>query len=158
MKDVAILMGSDSDWERGVKAAAETLKLFGVDWEAKVLSAHRTPKEVQAYVENTGAKIYICCAGMAAHLAGVVAAHTISPVLGVPMPGGMMDGLDALLSTVQMPPGMPVATFGVGKSGAKNAALFAVQILGQNNSGLRADYRQFRIDQRAVVLEKSVKL
>lgn len=158
MTEVAILLGSDSDWERGVRGAAELLEQLGVAWDAQVLSAHRTPKETAYYVENSDAKVFICCAGMAAHLAGVVAAHTTKPVLGVPMPGGVLDGVDALLSTVQMPPGIPVATFGVGKAGAKNAALFAASVIAQTNENLRQDIMQYRVDQRNAVLAKSVNL
>lgn len=158
MVDVAILMGSDSDWERGVKDAAQIINDFGGSWEAKVLSAHRTPEETLHYVKTSHAKVFICCAGMAAHLAGVVAAHTSRPVLGVPMPGGVMDGMDALLSTVQMPPGIPVATFGVGKAGAKNAALFAVSILNIKDGLEYAPLNVYREAQREAILNKKVKL
>lgn len=158
MIDVAILMGSDSDWERGVKEVAVVLKEFNINWEAKVLSAHRTPEETIHYVKTSFASVFICAAGMAAHLAGVVAAHTSKPVLGVPMPGGVMDGMDALLSTVQMPPGIPVATFGVGKAGAKNAALFAVSILHIHDGLEYALLNRYREVQRDKVLCKEVKL
>lgn len=158
MIDVAIIMGSDSDWERGVKEAAQIIEDFGGAWEAKVLSAHRTPEELSYYIKICRAKVFICCAGMSAHLAGVVAAHTSRPVLGVPMPGGMMDGMDALLSTVQMPPGIPVATFGVGKAGARNAALFAVSILHIKDGLEYAPLNRYREIQREKILDKKVEL
>ncbi len=129
--DVAILMGSKNDWDV-MKAAAETLREFGVTCEARVLSAHRTPTQTAAYVqqaEAAGTQVFIAAAGMAAHLAGAVAAHTVRPVLGVPLAASDLNGLDALLATVQMPPGTPVATLAIGKAGAVNAALLAVQIL-----------------------------
>lgn len=136
---VMILMGSASDAEtmRGVSAQLEAL---GVSWEAHVASAHRTPERVRQLVaaaEAGGAQVFVCGAGMAAHLAGVVAAHTVRPVIGVPLPGGVADGLDALLATVQMPGGVPVATVAVGKAGAKNAAVLAAQILALQDEKLR---------------------
>ena len=126
---VGILMGSDSDWPVMVKAA-ETLKEFGIPYEAKVMSAHRTPADVAEYAGNAhkqGMQVFICGAGKAAHLAGAVAASSPLPVIGVPVPATHLDGLDALLATVQMPGGVPVATVAIG--GAKNAALLAVQVL-----------------------------
>ena len=123
---VAIIMGSDSDW--GVmKAAVDTLKSFGVEVELTVASAHRTPQKVHDFVKNSDAKIFIAAAGMAAHLAGVVAGHTTLPVIGIPMKSNALEGMDALLATVMMPPGVPVATVGI--NGAKNAAVLAVQML-----------------------------
>ncbi|MHC4996433.1 MAG: 5-(carboxyamino)imidazole ribonucleotide mutase, partial [Planctomycetota bacterium] len=125
--DALILMGSDSDWE-AMKHCHNLLDEFGVTHEVTVASAHRTPAKVHKIAANApgrGVKVVIAAAGMAAHLAGTLAALVPCPVIGVPMKGGMMDGLDALLSTVQMPPGVPVATVGVGNSGAKNAAILA---------------------------------
>jgi 5-(carboxyamino)imidazole ribonucleotide mutase len=131
MAFVSILMGSKSDYDV-MKGCAETLEKFGVAYEILVSSAHRSPDRTHEYVkeaEAKGAKVFVCAAGMAAHLAGVVASLTTKPVIGVPMKGGLMDGLDSLLSTVQMPGGMPVATVAVGKAGATNAAYLALQIL-----------------------------
>lgn len=129
MKKVAIIMGSDSDWPV-VKGACTVLKDFGVPYEAHILSAHRTPEAAAAFARSARAEGYgviLCAAGMAAHLAGAFAANTTLPVVGIPMKGGAMDGLDALLATVQMPSGFPVAT--VALNGAKNAAYLAVAIL-----------------------------
>jgi phosphoribosylaminoimidazole carboxylase PurE protein len=129
--DVAVLLGSQNDWDV-MKAAVETLAEYGVSHEARVLSAHRTPAELAEYVrkaERAGTKVFIAAAGMAAHLAGAVAAHTTRPVLGVPLAGSDLNGLDALLATVQMPPGVPVGTLAIGAAGAVNAALLAVSIL-----------------------------
>lgn len=129
--EVMILMGSASDWKH-LRSAVDVLRELGLQAEVHVSSAHRTPERTVALVrqaEADGCRVFLCAAGMAAHLAGVVAAHTIRPVLGVPLPGGVMDGLDALLSTVQMPAGVPVATFAVGTAGARNAAFFAAQIV-----------------------------
>ena len=123
---VAIIIGSDSDWPV-MKAAVDTLKSFGIEVQVTVASAHRTPQKVHDFVTNSDAQIFIAAAGMAAHLAGVVASLTTKPVIGVPMNSEPFKGLDALLSTVQMPGGVPVATMAV--NGAKNAALFAVEIL-----------------------------
>ena len=123
---VAIIIGSDSDWPV-MKAAVDTLKSFGVEVQVTVASAHRTPQKVHDFVTNSDAQIFIAAAGMAAHLAGVVASLTTKPVIGVPMNSEPFKGLDALLSTVQMPSGVPVATMAV--NGAKNAAIFAVEIL-----------------------------
>lgn len=136
--DVAILMGSENDWDV-MKAAAKTLTEFGVSHEARVLSAHRTPAEAADYVKQcdaNGTRVFIAAAGMAAHLAGAVAAHTVRPVLGVPLAASDLNGLDALLATVQMPPGMPVGTLAIGKAGATNAALLAISILGNERPDL----------------------
>jgi len=124
-------MGSASDWQH-LSPAVEVLDGLGLSHRVHVTSAHRTPDrtiELVRAAEADGCRVFICAAGMAAHLAGVVAAHTLLPVLGVPLPGGVLDGVDALLSTVQMPGGIPVATFAVGKAGARNAAYFAAQIV-----------------------------
>lgn len=129
--DVLLLMGSASDWKH-LEGAVRVLDDLGLESRVHVSSAHRTPErtlELVREAESEGCRVFICAAGMAAHLAGVVAAHTTRPVLGVPLPGGVLDGVDALLSTVQMPGGIPVATFAVGKAGAKNAAFFAAQIV-----------------------------
>jgi phosphoribosylaminoimidazole carboxylase PurE protein len=157
---VAILTGSDSDLPE-ISAAARTLEQFGVGFELRVLSAHRTPSQTAQYVrdaEARGAQVFICAAGMAAHLAGAVAAHTIRPVLGVPMGGGAMGGLDALLSTVQMPPGVPVLTTAVGKAGATNAALGAVQILALSDPALAARLEDYRKDLADKVLARDARL
>lgn len=131
MLDVLLVMGSASDWKH-LEGAVAVLDQLGLCHRVHVSSAHRTPArtiEIVRQAEADGCRAFICAAGMAAHLAGVVAAHTIRPVLGVPLPGGVLDGVDALLSTVQMPGGVPVATFAVGAAGAKNAAYFAAQLL-----------------------------
>jgi 5-(carboxyamino)imidazole ribonucleotide mutase len=136
---VAVLLGSDSDWDT-VKDTVETLNGFDVDCEVQVISAHRTPHRASAFANQAagrGIKVLIAAAGGAAHLAGILAAHTILPVIGIPMKGGALDGLDALLSTVQMPAGVPVATVALGKAGAVNAALLAVQILAMNREDLQ---------------------
>ena len=136
MKKVAIIMGSDSDFPV-VKNAASTLKGFGVEYECHVMSAHRSPELAAEYAKaakENGFGVIICAAGMAAHLAGVVAAHTTLPVIGIPCKGANFDGLDALLATVQMPSGIPVATVAV--DGAKNAAILAVQMLAINDEDL----------------------
>ncbi len=132
--DVMVFMGSASDQDQ-MRPALEVLSSLQVAWEVHVTSAHRTPERTSELVrsaEEAGARAVLCGAGMAAHLAGVVAAQTRIPVLGVPLKGGMLDGLDALMSTVQMPPGVPVATFGVGSAGARNAAYFAARIVAQH--------------------------
>lgn len=143
---VAVLMGSKSDWDV-MRHAHETLDQFGIPHECRVLSAHRTPKETAEYVaaaEGRGLEVLIAAAGGAAHLAGVTAAHTVLPVLGVPLENGALKGLDALLSTVQMPGGIPVGTLAIGKAGAVNAALLAVAILGLKRPDLRDRLRAHR--------------
>ena len=150
---VNILMGSKSDWEV-MKNASDTLAQFGIAHESRVLSAHRTPKETAEYIssaESRGVGVVIAAAGGAAHLAGVCAAHTLLPVLGVPMES-KLNGLDSLLSTVQMPAGIPVGTLAVGKAGAVNAALLAVSILALQNPELKTKLKKFREDQAAKVL------
>jgi len=149
MRFISILMGSKSDYDI-MKEAVKIIEKFQIPYEVIITSAHRTPERTHNYVkdaEKRGAKVFICGAGMAAHLAGVVASLTTRPVLGVPMPSGMMDGLDALLSTVQMPGGMPVATLAVGKAGAKNAAYLALQILANSDEELRAKLEEDRVAQ-----------
>lgn len=131
-KPISIVMGSQSDLET-LKEAIGLLKEFKVGFEVKVLSAHRTPKELTAYVEaapKKGIKVFIAAAGMSAALAGVIAAHTTLPVIGIPIETKNLKGIDSLLSTVQMPPGIPVGCMAIGKAGAKNAALYALEILG----------------------------
>ena len=152
---IGIVMGSTSDWET-MKAAAKMLKEFGVAFEAKAMSAHRSPRAVVKWVESApkrGVKAIIAAAGGAAHLAGVVAAHTTLPVLGVPMPSQHLKGLDSLLSTVQMPKGVPVATFAIGEAGAANAALFAVAILALSDKSLAKKLLKFREKQTEAVLK-----
>src|SRR5260221_1264729 len=152
---IGIVMGSTSDWET-MKAAAKMLKDFGVPFEAKAMSAHRTPRQVVKWVESLpkrGVKCIIAAAGGAAHLAGVVAAPTTLPVLGVPMPSKPLQGLDSLLSTVQMPKGIPVATFAIGEAGAANAALFAVAILALSDERMKKKLDEFRRKQTDAVLK-----
>ena len=158
---VGILMGSTSDWEV-MKQAAKVLDEFGVGYEARAMSAHRTPDLVEEFVKaapGRGMKCIIAGAGGAAHLAGVVAAHTTLPVLGVPMPSKHLNGMDSLLSTVQMPKGIPVATFAIGDAGAANAALFAVATLALSDAKLADALTAFRKKQsdavRAAVLPKA---
>jgi 5-(carboxyamino)imidazole ribonucleotide mutase len=152
---IGIVMGSASDWET-MKAAAKTLDEFGVAYEAKAMSAHRTPHAVAEWAadaQKNGMKAIIAAAGGAAHLAGVVAAHTTLPVLGVPMPSKHLQGLDSLLSTVQMPKGIPVATFAIGEAGAANAALFAIALLALGNAELQKKLAEFRRRQTEAVLK-----
>jgi 5-(carboxyamino)imidazole ribonucleotide mutase len=154
---VGVIMGSRSDWET-MKHAVETLESLGISVETKALSAHRTPHEVAQWAssaEERGLEVVIAAAGGAAHLAGVVAAHTVLPVLGVPMKAWSLDGLDSLLSTVQMPRGVPVGTLAIGKAGAVNAALLAAQILGNKHAEIREAFREDRAQRRETVLEGS---
>jgi 5-(carboxyamino)imidazole ribonucleotide mutase len=151
---VAVVMGSRSDWDV-MRAADETLDRFEVAHECRVLSAHRTPAELEAWVKERvagGTEVFIAAAGGAAHLAGVVAAHTVAPVLGVPMESPSLKGLDSLLAMVQMPAGIPVGTLAIGKAGATNAALLAVAILGTSRPALRERLAAFRKEQAAKVL------
>jgi len=160
MNKVSIIMGSSSDLDT-VSEAVNLLKEFQVPFEAKVLSAHRTPKELVKYVESApkrGVKVFIAAAGMSAALPGVVAAHTILPVIGIPIESGNLKGLDALLSIAQMPPGIPVGTMAIGKAGAKNAAIYAVQILALSDKTLSDKFDQFRADQTAKALQKDAEL
>jgi 5-(carboxyamino)imidazole ribonucleotide mutase len=143
-----LLSGSPSDGA-AIDACAQLLGEFGIAHERRVLSAHRQPDALRAYVQDVearGAQVYICMAGMAAHLPGVVAAMTTRPVVGVPLPGGVMDGLDALLSVAQMPAGVPVACLAVGMAGAKNAAVLAAQILALSDAGLAERLRRHRAE------------
>jgi 5-(carboxyamino)imidazole ribonucleotide mutase len=152
---IGIVMGSTSDWDT-MKAAARMLEEFGVPFEARAMSAHRTPHAVAEWTQGAaarGMKCIIAAAGGAAHLAGVVAAHTTLPVLGVPMPSKHLQGLDSLLSTVQMPKGIPVATFAIGEAGAANAALFAVAVMALSDSSLAKKLSEFRRKQTETVLK-----
>ncbi len=153
-KKVAIVMGSDSDWSV-VKSACGVLKDFGIEYEARILSAHRTPAAAAEFAKNARANgfgVILCAAGMAAHLAGSFAANTTLPVIGIPMKGGAMDGMDALLATVQMPSGFPVAT--VALNGAKNAAYLAVAILAVADPELTEKLEKFRADTAAAIAKK----
>ncbi len=157
-KKVAIIMGSDSDWAVVKKAVIE-LKGYGVEYECHIMSAHRTPRPVCDFAENAkseGFGVIICAAGMAAHLAGVVAGHTTLPVIGIPCSSNNFDGLDALLATVQMPSGIPVATVAV--DGAKNAAILAVQILALSNDALAAQLSVSKRQMIDQIAEKDKKL
>ena len=152
---VMILMGSPRDWPV-LSAAGEELTRLGVPWRAHVSSAHRSLDRTVTLVrdaEAAGTRVFICGAGMAAHLAGVVAGCTTRPVIGVPLSGGLQDGVDALLSTVQMPGGIPVATVAVGKAGARNAAVLAAEILGLSDPHLADRLRQDRVAQAQAVAE-----
>ncbi|MCC7294028.1 MAG: 5-(carboxyamino)imidazole ribonucleotide mutase [Phycisphaerales bacterium] len=157
---VAILMGSDSDWSV-MEACAAQLRAFGVEAHVEVASAHRSPRRVHEFAagaEAAGFEVVIAAAGMSAALAGTIAANTVLPVIGVPLEGGAVGGLDALLSTVQMPPGVPVAGVALGTAGAKNAALLAVQILGAKDPALREAFRRFKADQALAVEQKNAAL
>ena len=152
---VVVLMGSRSDWET-MEQAVEALRTLEIEHEVRVLSAHRTPDALDAYVadaEERGARVFVAAAGGAAHLAGVVASKTLRPVLGVPMQSQALGGLDSLLSTVQMPAGIPVATLAVGRAGAVNAALLAAEILALSDESLADRLRAYREGQARAVLE-----
>ena len=155
---VIVLMGSKSDWDV-MRQSADVLKQFGVEHECRVLSAHRTPLETAEYVtaaEGRGVEVVIAAAGGAAHLAGVCAAHTVLPVLGVPMESAALKGMDSLLSTVQMPAGIPVGTLAIGPAGARNAALLAVAILAGSRPELREKLKAFRAEQRTKILSEKL--
>ena len=157
---VGIVMGSDSDWPV-MRACAETLKKFGIAYEAKVLSAHRTPDAALDYAasaQQRGLKVLIGAAGGAAHLAGVLAAKSELPVLAVPMPSKHLQGLDSLLAMVQMPGGIPVATFAIGEAGAVNAALFAAELLAARDPALKRKLLAHRAEQRRHVAAKGRRL
>ena len=158
MKKVAVIMGSDSDWPQ-VKSACAELKGFGISFEAHIMSAHRTPETAAAFARgarSAGFGVIICAAGMAAHLAGAMAANTTLPVIGIPMRGGAVDGLDALLATVQMPSGIPVAT--VALNGAKNAAVRAAQILAVEDAALAEKLDAARARMAEQIAEKEAAL
>jgi 5-(carboxyamino)imidazole ribonucleotide mutase len=155
---VAIIMGSDSDWAY-LAPACDLLAEFGIPFEARVLSAHRTPDETAAYAEQLeprGFKCVIAAAGGAAHLAGVLASKTLLPVLGVPIPSTSLNGLDSLLSIVQMPAGVPVGTLAIGKPGATNAAVFAIEIMSLSRPELREKLRAWRAKRREAVLAQTL--
>ncbi len=157
---VAVLMGSANDLPH-LKSAFTIFNDFNIEFTARVMSAHRTPEEALAFAssaEDNGIQVIICAAGMAAHLAGVVAAHTTLPVIGIPMACPPFEGIDALYSTVQMPPGIPVASVTVGKAGAKNAALYAASILGLSDSAVKAKLNEFRVQQTATVKQADAEL
>ncbi len=160
-KNVAIVMGSDSDLAV-MQSCIDQLKDFGIEPIVRIISAHRTPQIAADFAENAadnGIKVIIAAAGMAAHLAGALAGRTTLPIIGVPLAAsGSPAGLDALLSTVQMPPGVPVATMAIGKAGAKNAAIFAVQILALNDEKLAAKLDDFRKAQTEKVTKKDASL
>jgi 5-(carboxyamino)imidazole ribonucleotide mutase len=152
---VGVIMGSRSDWDT-MRHCVDTLDSLGISSDVQALSAHRTPAEVADWAstaEERGLEVIIAAAGGAAHLAGVVAAHTVLPVLGVPMKAWSLDGLDSLLSTVQMPRGVPVGTVAIGKAGAVNAALLAAQILGNSHREIREAFREDRRRRTEEVLE-----
>ena len=158
IRKVAVIMGSDSDWPV-VKGACAQLKALDIPFEAHILSAHRTPAEAADFAKNARANgfgVILCAAGMAAHLAGAFAANTTLPVIGIPMKGGAMDGLDALLATVQMPSGMPVATVAI--DGAANAALLAAQILAVEDEALAEKLLAMRKAQHDAVIAKDAAL
>ena len=158
MKKVAVIMGSDSDWPV-VQAACAQLDEFGVPYETHILSAHRTPAAAAEFARNARANgfgVLICAAGMAAHLAGAFAGNSTLPVIGVPLKGGAMDGLDALLATVQMPSGIPVATVAI--NGAKHAAVLAAKILAVADEGLAAKLDQARAQMARQIAQKEAKL
>jgi 5-(carboxyamino)imidazole ribonucleotide mutase len=155
---VAVIMGSKSDWET-MQHADEMLTRFGIPHECRVISAHRTPAMASDFsdtAETRGLEVIIAAAGGAAHLAGVIAAQTLLPVLGVPMESKALKGLDSLLSIVQMPAGIPVGTLAIGKAGAINAALFAISILANKRAELREKLRQFRLEQERQVREATL--
>ena len=157
---VGIVMGSDSDWPL-VKKACDTLEKFGVAYETRVISAHRTPEVAIEYsktAEARGLKVIIAAAGGAAHLGGVLAAATVLPVIGIPVAGGALNGLDALYATVQMPSGVPVATVACGSAGPANAALLAVQILGTADAELRAKFHAHKDELKAKVAAANEKI
>jgi 5-(carboxyamino)imidazole ribonucleotide mutase len=155
---VAVVMGSKSDWET-MRHVCETLAEFGIGCDCRVLSAHRTPQALVEFVEGAedrGIRIFVAGAGGAAHLAGVVAAHTLLPVIGIPIESPALKGLDSLLSTVQMPGGIPVSTMAIGKGGAVNAALTAVSILALSNPELRQKLQKYRDDRAKKILAETL--
>ncbi len=157
---VGILMGSDSDLEV-MREAEKRLDSFGIVYETRIMSAHRTPEIAAKYAagaERRGLEIIICGAGAAAHLAGAIAAHTTLPVIGIPIDSSSLKGLDALLATVQMPAGIPVATMAIGKAGAANAGIFAAQIVGRTDAKVAAKLVQFKKDMASAVEARDRKL
>ena len=158
---VAVVMGSDSDMDV-MKSCIKQLEDFGISPAVRIISAHRTPDVAADFADKAaknGIKVIIAAAGMAAHLAGALAGRTTLPIIGVPLAAkGGLDGMDALLSTVQMPPGVPVATVAIGKAGAKNAAVLAVQILALSDEGLAKRLADFKVAQRKKVVEKDASI
>ena len=151
---VAIVMGSASDWDV-MSHASKLLDKFGIEHESRVLSAHRTPKQLEEFIveaEKNGTQVFIAGAGLAAALPGVVAAQTTIPVIGVPLIAGSLDGMDALLAIVQMPPGIPVGTVAIGKPGAINAALYAISIMALTDDSLAKLLKKYRAEQAEKVL------
>ena len=160
MSFVSVLMGSESDWPV-MQAATDVLKSLAIEFEVRVSSAHRTPGETAEYVTDAverGCAVFICGAGLAAHLAGAVAAHCVRPVIGIPIDAGPLNGFDALLSTAQMPGGIPVATVAIGKAGAKNAGYLAAQMLSLADPSLVDALEADRISNRAKIAEQNISL
>ena len=154
---IAVVFGSDSDWPV-MQQCVEQVRKFGEEPLIEIMSAHRTPERVHEFAQGArdqGIEVIIAAAGLAAGLAGTVAANTCLPVIGVPLASGTLQGIDALLSTVQMPPGVPVASVGIGPAGARNAALLAIQIIGLHDEKLHAAYREFKTKQAKSVEEKN---
>lgn len=157
---VAVLMGSKSDLPV-IEKTLEVLKGLDVSYEVKITSAHRTPDATHSYVKDAearGCQVFICAAGLAAHLAGAVAGITTRPVIGIPIDAGPLKGMDALLATVQMPGGVPVATVAIGSAGAKNAAYLAAQIMAVADADLRARFKQDRLKNSAAVIQADAEL
>jgi len=155
---VAIVMGSASDWDV-MSNASKLLDKFGIEHESRVLSAHRTPKQLEEFIveaENNGIQVFIAGAGLAAALPGVVAAQTTIPVIGVPLIAGSLDGMDALMAIVQMPPGIPVGTVAIGKPGAINAALYAISIMALKDESLAKQLKNYRAEQAEKVLSATL--
>ncbi len=160
MKFVSIIMGSKSDFEV-MKSCSDTFEAFGVNYEMIISSAHRSPERTAEYIktaEEKGAQCFIAAAGMAAHLAGVLASKTVKPIIGVPMSASALSGIDALLSTVQMPAGMPVATVAIGKAGAINSAYLAMQMLALDNEELSVKLKEDRISKAKKVEMDSMEI
>lgn len=155
---IGIVMGSRSDWET-MKSCAEVLEKFGIKYEARVVSAHRTPDGLFKYAENAkkrGIKVIIAGAGGSAHLAGMLASKTLVPILGVSIVANGLNGIDSLLSMIQMPAGVPVGCFGIGVSGAKNAGLFAISMIADNKNGYMGKLRRYRESEKKKVIENSI--
>jgi len=155
---VAIIMGSASDWDV-MSNASKLLDKFGIEHESRVLSAHRTPKQLEEFIveaEKNGTQVFIAGAGLAAALPGVVAAQTTIPVIGVPLIAGSLDGMDALMAIVQMPPGIPVGTVAIGKPGAINAALYAISIMALKDESLAKQLKNYRAEQAEKVLSATL--
>ena len=157
---IGILMGSDSDWEV-MREAEKRLDYFGIAYETRIMSAHRTPEKAAKYAasaQQRGLEVIIAGAGAAAHLAGAIAANTTLPIIGIPIDSSSLKGLDALLATVQMPAGIPVATMAIGKAGAANAGIFAAQIVGRKDTKVAAKLAEFKKEMAASVEDRDRKL